>query len=109
MCAKRVKSAEFSAILTQLRKDAGITQRQAAAELNVSQSLLSSYERGIKEPGLTFVCRACDFYGVTADFLLGRSRVDQVKIARQMILQLSGYLREMTEQMDKLLTDRQGP
>ena len=25
------------------------------------------------EPGLAFVCRACDYYGVSADFLLGRA------------------------------------
>ena len=28
---------------------------------------------GAREPGLAFVCRACDYYGVSADFLLGRA------------------------------------
>lgn len=28
---------------------------------------------GAREPGLNFVCRVCDYYNVTADYLLGRS------------------------------------
>ena len=34
---------------------------------------LSHYENGAREPGLDFVCRACEYYGVTADYLLGRT------------------------------------
>ena len=51
----------------------GISQRKAAAALGISQALLSHYENGIREPGLAFVARACDFYHVSADFLLGRT------------------------------------
>jgi transcriptional regulator with XRE-family HTH domain len=38
-----------------------------------SEIMLSHYENGAREPGLPFVCRACDYYGVTADYLLGRT------------------------------------
>ena len=44
-----------------------------AAELGISQALLSHYEKGVREPGLNFVVRACDYYHVSADFMLGRS------------------------------------
>lgn len=64
---------DFSRCLTLLRKEKGISQRAAAKELGISQALLSHYENGIREPGLTFVTRSCDFYGVSADFLLGRT------------------------------------
>ena len=63
----------FSDTLAALRKARGITQRQAAADLGISQALLSHYEEGAREPGLGFLCRACDYYGVTADYLLCRS------------------------------------
>ena len=56
-----------------LRQEMGISQRKAAAALGISQALLSHYENGIREPGLAFVARACDFYHVSADFLLGRT------------------------------------
>ncbi len=66
-------NTDFSRILTLLRKEKGISQKAAAAELNISQALLSHYEKGIRECGLDFVIRAADFYGVSCDYLLGRS------------------------------------
>lgn len=66
-------NSDFPRILTLLRKERGISQKQAAAELNISQALLSHYEKGIRECGLDFVVRTADFYGVSCDYLLGRS------------------------------------
>ena len=64
--------ARFARNLSQLRHEKGVSQRQAAQALEVSQALLSHYENGIREPGLAFVVRACDYYEVSADYLLGR-------------------------------------
>ena len=66
-------NAEFSRTLSLLRKEKGVSQRTAAGALDISQALLSHYENGVREPGLAFVVRACDYYGVSADFLLGRT------------------------------------
>ena len=66
-------SPEFSRTLSLLRQEKGVSQRKAASALGISQALLSHYENGIREPGLAFVGRACDYYGVSADFLLGRT------------------------------------
>ena len=63
----------FPRILTFLRKERGISQKEAAAELKISQALLSHYEKGIRECGLDFVVRAADFYDVSCDYLLGRT------------------------------------
>lgn len=65
-------SAAFAFQLAQLRRATGISQRKAAADLQVSQALLSHYEKGIREPGLDFVVRAADYYHVSCDLLLGR-------------------------------------
>lgn len=69
----------FPETLAALRREKNINQRRAAAELGISQALLSHYENGAREPGLNFVCRACDYYGVTADYLLCRSEVPNPK------------------------------
>lgn len=66
-------STDFSRTLALLRKERNISQRTAAADLGISQALLSHYEKGIREPGLAFVVRACDYYQVSADYLLGRT------------------------------------
>ena len=68
----------FPETLSALRREKNINQRTAAAELGISQALLSHYENGAREPGLSFVCRACDYYGVSADYLLGRSELPDV-------------------------------
>ena len=63
----------FSRILTLLRKEKGISQKNAAADLGISQALLSHYEKGIRECGLNFLVRCADYYDVSCDYLLGRS------------------------------------
>ena len=68
-------NTDFSHKLTELRKEKGLSQKQAAQELGLSQALLSHYEKGIRECGLDFVVRAADYYGVSADYMLGRSSV----------------------------------
>lgn len=63
----------FSRIITLLRKEKGITQKQAAADLGISQALLSHYEKGLRECGLDFIIKLCDYYNVSSDYILGRS------------------------------------
>ena len=66
-------ASDFSRTLALLRREKKISQRTAAGDLEVSQALLSHYENGLREPGLSFVVRAADYYGVSCDYLLGRS------------------------------------
>lgn len=66
-------NAAFPRILTLLRKERGISQKKAAADLQLSQALLSHYEKGIRECGLDFVVRVADYYSVSCDYLLGRT------------------------------------
>lgn len=66
-------ATDFSRTLSLLRQEKGISQRKAAGEMGISQALLSHYENGIREPGLAFVVKACDYYHVSADYLLGRT------------------------------------
>ena len=63
----------FNKILSSLRREKGLSQRRVAADLGISQALLSHYENGAREPKLDFVIKVCGYYGVTADYLLGRS------------------------------------
>lgn len=63
----------FPRVLTLLRKERGVSQKQAAGDLQISQALLSHYEKGVRECGLDFLVRAADYYGVSCDYLLGRT------------------------------------
>ncbi len=64
---------EFAKRLTAIRKDKKLSQKQAAKDLGVSQALLSHYEKGIRECGLQFIVKACEYYNVSADYLLNLS------------------------------------
>ena len=87
----------FANILSGIRHEKGISQRRAAADLKISQALLSHYENGAREPGLQFVCRACDYYGVSADYLLGRTEspeMSAVSAPMSTLAALEGTMRE---------------
>jgi transcriptional regulator with XRE-family HTH domain len=64
----------FPQIIMALRRERGLSQKAAAAALGISQALLSHYEKGIRECGLPFLLRAADYYGVSVDYLLGRTQ-----------------------------------
>lgn len=66
-------NSDFPRILTLLRKERGFSQKKAATDLGISQALLSHYEKGIRECGLDFLVRAANYYGVSCDYLLGRT------------------------------------
>lgn len=66
---------DFPRVLTLLRKERNISQKQAAEDLGVAQALLSHYEKGKRECGLEFLIKAANYYKVSTDYLLGRSPV----------------------------------
>lgn len=63
----------FSNRITSLRKERGLSQKEVAMSLGVSQALLSHYEKGVRECGLEFVIKCSDYFGVTTDYLLGKT------------------------------------
>ncbi len=69
----KLQEGVFQTRLVELRKNKKISQKQAAKDLGISQALLSHYENGVRECGLSFVVRAANYYGVTCDYLLGNS------------------------------------
>lgn len=66
-------SDDFPRILTMLRQERKISQKEAAAALGISQALLSHYERGRRSCNLEFLLKVADYYNVSCDYLLGRS------------------------------------
>ena len=56
-----------------LRVDAGLTQKQIAAQLGISQNTYSQYEIGVLNYPVDALIKLADFYGVSVDYLLGRT------------------------------------
>lgn len=58
--------------LKELRKEAGLSQAKVGAAIGVSEPTISLYERNLREPSLTTLKKFCDFFDVSADYLIGR-------------------------------------
>lgn len=58
--------------LKKLRESKGLTKKQTALELGISERAYITYEYGEREPKLETLQKLADFYGVTTDYLLGR-------------------------------------
>ena len=69
----KVLNKDFPRIMTFLRKERGLSQKQAAQDLEISQALLSHYEKGVRECGLDFLVKAAEYYDVSTDYLLNRT------------------------------------
>ena len=59
--------------LRDLREDHDKTQQDIADVLGTSQTMYARYERGANELPLRHLLTLADYYGVSADYLLGRS------------------------------------
>ena len=56
-----------------LREDHDKTQQEIADVLGTSQTMYARYERGANELPLRHLLVLADYYGVSVDYLLGRS------------------------------------
>lgn len=56
-----------------LREDKDLTQTDVAEYLNTSQTVYSRYERNERSLPIEMLYELCDFYNVSADYILGRT------------------------------------
>ncbi len=90
-------STSISTRLIKVRKERKLSQKDAAKALGVSQALLSHYEKGIRECGLDFLCKAALFYDVSTDYLLGLS---ETQTASDRLFDMSATVNDGDLQMD---------
>lgn len=59
--------------LKKLRNEKKLTQKQLAEKINVTHVSISGYESGNRSPDTDTLQRLADFFGVSTDYLLGRT------------------------------------
>lgn len=64
---------KFKDILKELREEKGLGQERLAKELGMSNGIISLWENGLREPGMTSLIILADYFGVSIDFLVGRA------------------------------------
>lgn len=59
--------------IRELRKQKGVSQKELSIELSLSQPTVCAWEKGVKEPSSKSALKLADYFGVSMDYLLGRS------------------------------------
>ena len=105
----------FNIRLKELRHEKGLTQDELGKILNVSGKTIGTWERDSRQPNIETINELADFFGVTADYLLGRTptpeftaknELDVQNIVDDLINGLSNenslaYLRNGGEEIDE--------
>ena len=60
--------------LRDLREDADLSQKQVAEILHIQQTVYSRYERGYQTIPVEHLLVLADYYHVSVDYLLGRTK-----------------------------------
>ena len=66
--------------LRELREARHMSQVRLAMELNVTQAVISKYELGKSDPDIRMLCSIADLFGVSVDFLIGRSENSEYRL-----------------------------
>ena len=61
----------FGERLRELRLDKGLSQKELAEILHVSQSVIADWERNIMETDFEMLAKIARFFDVKSDFLIG--------------------------------------
>ena len=64
--------------LKQCRRETGFTQREVAIYCDITEKAYQNYELMTREPKLEILLRIADVFGVSLDYLLGRTDKKQV-------------------------------
>ncbi len=60
--------------IKELRKGSGISQSFLALSTGIKQANLCRWEKGINRPNIVDCWKLADFFGVTIDYLVGKSK-----------------------------------
>ncbi len=91
----------FAQRLKTLRKERGITQQQLADGVGISKGGLSYYENAGRTPDISILERFADYFGVTTDYLLGRTNAQTQKAKLQAVCNHTG----LSDKSVNLLSD----
>lgn len=80
--------------LKRLREKKGVTQKDVALYLSVSNKTVSKWEKGASEPDLSMLVALSEYFGVTADTLLGLTEEKQQSTEEALSQALRGLSRE---------------
>ena len=61
----------------------GVTTREVSKKFNLGKSTISNYENDYRKPDAEMIRKLAEYYGVTADYLLGLTEHRNVKVLKE--------------------------
>lgn len=94
--------------LAEIRKDHGDTQASLAEKLHVTHFTVSSWEQEKSSPSYELLVSICRLYQVSADYLLGLTRVDPMYVQRRRLENFSQEELDQLKDFEEFLRWRKG-
>ncbi|MBQ2973227.1 MAG: helix-turn-helix transcriptional regulator [Clostridia bacterium] len=90
--------------IRELREDRDLRQSDVAEATGIDQRTLSNYETGKTNPDSYAIIKLCDFFNVSADYLIGRSDDKSLAIQKieKKISEIQAGLNDIAEHLKKL-------
>ena len=95
---------KFGERLKALRRQKKLSQTYMGKLLGVTQASYSLWEKGLREPSFSTVCEIADFFGCSADYLLGRTDIPNAYIQETPAELADVGVTEVTKTKDEPLT-----
>lgn len=99
--------AHFGELLSELRQDRNMTQKELGEVICVSPGTISNYENGVHTPDPEKLVLLADFFHVTTDYLLGRTTSDISPEVLQQAVTDSKTMADVLNAFAKLPKNRQ--
>ncbi len=80
-----------------LRLEKGYDQQDICTFLNIEQSTLSNYENDRRVPKPDMISKMADFFGVTTDYILGRTT--NIKLTKKDKMEIDEYLNNFENEL----------
>ncbi|MBN1662734.1 MAG: helix-turn-helix transcriptional regulator [Deltaproteobacteria bacterium] len=90
---------DLGKILKQKRKEKGLTQKDVAEATQIDQSIISSWERGTRNPSFLNIHKLCQLLDITIDELLGleKRKLVTLTVSQENIEKLQSTIKEYEE------------
>lgn len=90
--------------LKELRESRSLSQRELGDALGLSKSSIGNYENGYRQPDMATLNLLADYFGVTVDYLIGRSLQPSFVVTSEEEKMIQIY-RHLPEEKRDLLVD----
>lgn len=76
--------------LKQIMTETGVTQRQVAEAIGVTEPALNHYINGRREPDIATLVKPADYFDVSIDYLVGRDVPEERPMSDKAIMTANG-------------------